>query len=337
MTGSPTTIFLATSAGLFRYQGGTIALLGAEQEPITALAPLPGGRVAAATRGGSLLRAEPDGSVTRLPPAPGDEPLLSLVCVARAGRGVLLLASTAGGRLLESADLGETFHRAAAPALARPAPLRLVGVPGRPRSALLVAESGGGWLASELPGPFEPWFGALEAPILQLVAHPVEIELWLARTASGVVRSTDGARSFRPVSGWPADLRPRRLHFGGGPTPRAFALAHPRRDPPDPSDPSPLWQSSDGGLSFHPILSRVIDPPRDPSGELTSLATHRDFRDRNAELVLLATDRGELLEWSGADRPAALLAGDFPPIESILAVPSRSNVDPSTSGVFLLP
>jgi len=338
MTGSPTiTIFLATSGGLFRYQAGTLALLGGESEPITALGALPGGRVVAATRGGKLLRAEPDGSVTLLAHSPVDEPLVSFLGLPHAGRGTLLLAATSRGRLLESADLGESFRPAVAPTLARPAPLRVVGVPGRPRSALLLAESGGGWFAPELPGRFEPWFDGDDAPILQAVSHPLESEVWLARTRDSVLRSTDGARSFRPVSGWPPGLRPRLLEFCGGPTPRAFAIAWPPSDPPDPSDPSPLWQSRDAGLSFHPVLSRVIDPPRDPSGELTSIATYRDLRDRVVEFVLLATDRGELLEWTATDRPATLVAGDLPPIDSIVAVPARSAVDPSTSGVYLLP
>ena len=338
MTGTPTTtIFLATSAGLYRFQGGAIDLLGGENEPITALAPLPGGRVLAATRGGKLLRPEPDGSVTLLAHSPVDEPFVSFLALPHAGRGPLLLAATRRGRLLESADFGDSFRQVAAPPLASPAPLRVVGVPGRPRSALLLSDSGGAWLAPELPGHFVPWTGATESPILQAAPHPIESELWLARTADAVLRSTDGARSFRPVSGWPADLRPRALHFCSGPSNRAFAIAHPRSAPPDPSDPSPLWQSADAGLSFHPVLSRVIDPARDPSGELTAIASHRDLRDRVVEFLLLATDRGELLEWSGGDKPASLLAGDLPPIESILAVPARSAVDPSTSGVYLLP
>jgi hypothetical protein len=324
-------IYVGTRAGLFLYQEGAIAPLSRGLEHVTALASLPGARIAAGTARGEIASFGPDGAQWRCVVSPAAEAITSLLTVP--GPEPLLLAGTARGSLLASADLGRTFLPAPAIGPAQAA-LTLHAVPGRPRSALALLSGHGVLHAADFRTGFELWTSRDGEPLLELCAHPLEGHLWLARTRDRLLRSTDGARAFSPAAGWPADLRPRLLHFSPAPPHPAFAVAWPRPDPPDPSDPSPLWMSRDAGLTFHPIPSRLLDRPRDPSGEITALTS---LLDRDAAVVLLASDRGELLEWRRPDLEASLLASDLPPIEILLAVPSPTPLDPSTSGIHLLP
>lgn len=329
-------IFVGTHAGLYRFQAGALTPLCRGTEPVTALAALPGGRLVAGTGAGELLRLDRDGSRCNRGRAPGSEPITSILHVP--GRTPLLLAATARGQLLASVDFAATFQELPLPATSgRSAPVRLYSVPGRPRAALLLVEGGGTWHAADVQSGFEPWCTAEHGDatgLLDLVAHPTEGHLWLARTRDRVLRSTNGARTFDPLAAAPADLRPRALHFSPAPPHPAFVVTWPRSTPPDPVDPSPLWISRDHGQSFHPLPSRLIDRARDPSGEITAITS---FRENDSLVVLLGTDRGELLEWRAPDRPATLLASSLPPIQTLLPLTTTVAADPSTSGIYLLP
>ena len=51
----------------------------------------------------------------------------------------------------------------------------------------------------------------------------------------------------------------------------------------------------------------------------------------------LGTDRGELLVWRGGDSEAEPIASAFPPISTLAPVAAARALDPSTSGIYLLP
>ncbi len=336
VAGAPIALLIGTRAGLFRWHGGSLAPIGTGSDAITALAPLPGSQVAAATERGRLLRVRPDGAVAAIDETPGSESIASLHWVpgpASRTAGTLLVG-TAAGRLLASDDLGATFHRVEPLAHGTAAPLVVVGIPGRPRSALLLVARREILLLADPSGALEPWHADGTDALVQLAADPGDAELWLARATHGVARSRDGARTFAAVAGWPAGLRPRALHVAAAPRPRVVVVAWPGTEPPDPSDPSPLWLSADAGLCFHPVASRLVDRARDPSGELTTVAS---WRERDGGVLAFGTDRGEILAWSDEARPARLLADGLPPIETLLAAPTDATIDPSTSGIHLLP
>src|SRR5688572_25846502 len=243
-----------------------------------------------------------------------------------------VLAATATGRLLRIDPVGKVVEVASMPGSARVTSLLTVAGPSVGLTTVLaLSESGVLFESGDLGVTFrrsrEDW-------LLQAIPHPIETELWLARSADQMLRSNDGARTFKAARGWPSSLRPRLVHYGPPPRAVALAVAWPAAVPPDPSDPSPLWESRDTGQTFHPIPSRLIDRVRDPSGELCAISS---WRDGDSDLVALGTDRGELLEWRLGERPATLLADGLPPIESLLALPHRSALDPSSSGIHLLP
>lgn len=321
-------VWIGTREGLLRWQAGTLTPVAGDAA-VTALAPLSGGRIVAGTAGGELLEVDRDGHPRLRARLPQRVAIASLLALH--GRDERVLCGTADGTLIECR--GDSEPRSAGFEIAG-APLQLLAVPGRPRSALLVSAGRGGWLLLDPERAPEPWFAADPAPLLELQPHPIDGHVWLARSATQLLRSNDGARSFRPVAGWPAGLRPRRLQFARVEPFLAYAIAYPAASPPDPADPSPLWTSNDGGQSFHPVASRWIDQVRNPVGEITALAP-LVANDRAA--LLLATDRGELLRWTSAQQPAHLLADQLPPIEHLLAAGSAPLVDPSTSGIFLLP
>ncbi|MBL8843349.1 MAG: hypothetical protein JNL90_17650 [Planctomycetes bacterium] len=325
-------VWIGTREGLLRWQAGTLTPVAGDAA-VTALARLPGGRVVAGTASGELIEADRGGHPRLRSRLPQRAPIASLLALH--GRDERLLGGTAAGALVEFGSEGPARAvRFDAPS----APLQVVGVPGRPRSALLVSAGHGGWLVQDPDRAPEPWFSAPTAPLLDVTPHPIDGHVWLARTATQLLRSNDGARSFRPVAGWPASLRPRRVAFAPIEPFTAFAIAYPTAEPPDPADPSPLWTSNDGGQSFHPVASRLIDHARDPVGEITALAP---LAEHERVALLFATDRGELLRFAAApsapQQPAHLLADRMPPIEHLLAAGTAPLVDPSTSGIFLLP
>jgi hypothetical protein len=334
-------VFVGTRAGLFEWQAGRVTPLSTGSESITALGALRGERLVAGTGSGALLVVDRRGRAVRAASPPSGAAITSLLALPSSPTTEpRLLASTATGTLLE-ARLADSAHRRSDAlrvelverrVAADPAPAQLAAVTGRPRSAIVVATGRGLTFLADAADPSaaaQPWS---REPIVELAAHASDASLWLARTPTALVRSNDGARTFRPVTGWPTDLRPRLVHFAAGDL--ALAVAFPTPEPPDPADPSPLWTSHDAGLSFHPVPSRTIDRARDPSGEITALATTID---RATTLVLVATDRGELLQWRGTDSPAELLADHLPPVTTLLALRAAPELDPSTSGIHLLP
>jgi len=326
-----TALLVGTRAGLYRWQAGAVSPLDAGGEPVTLLASLPGGGSGAGTAAGELLQLGPDGALQRRVATGVREAVTALLHLA--GPAPALLVGTERGRLLGSRGPGRSFEAIPVPVAAE-APLRLFAVPGRPGSALLLLAGQGVWRAADRWGSFEPWLDGGSPKPHELAVHPVEGELWLAAADDRVLRSTDGARSFRAAAGTGAGLRPRALHFSAAPPHHAFVVTWPRREPPDPVDPSPLCTSRDGGQTFHAIPSHRIDRARDPSGEISAITS---WRERGAEVIALGTDRGELLEWRGGERRATLLADGLPPIGALLALPAPSAHDPSTSGVLLLP
>ncbi len=321
-------VWIGTSEGLLRWQAGTLTPVVSDVA-VTALVRLPGGRVMAGTADGELIESDRTGRPRLRATLAAGAVIASLLPLG--GRSERVLGGTASGALVELNGDGETR---AIDWIAPGAPLQVVGIPGRPRSALLVSAGRGGWFVTEPDQAPQPWFNAADAPLLDTTPHPIDGHLWLARTATQLLRSNDGARTFKPVAGWPASLRPRRVAFMSAPPWHAFAVAFPSGSPPDPADPSPLWTSVDGGQTFHPIESRRIDRARDPVGEITAIAA---LEEHQHLVVLLGTDHGELLRFAGGQPPAHLLADRLPPIHHLLATGTAPLVDPSTSGVFLLP
>lgn len=326
-------IYVGTRAGLMRWQDGLVVTLVRGAEAVTAITRIPGGRFLAGTTAGSLLRSQRDGANWSACHAPAAGAITSILHPAGAGK--LVLAGTTTGHLLESHDEGATFSRPAwGPPLQR-APILLAGISGTPRALLVLHVGRGIWRSAAVGAPFEAWRPAdAMPPIAKIASHAVEGQIWLALTERRVVRSTDGARTFNPVAGLPESVRPRELHFASAAKEHAFLITHPPPLPPDPDDPSCVWMSSDAGLTFHPIPSRLLDRARDPSGEFTAISTHRVH---HGLAVVLGTDRGELLEWRGGDEPAMLLVDDLPPIETLLSLSAATPLDPTSSGVYLLP
>lgn len=330
-------LWIGSRDGLLRWQAGAVTPIIGEAA-VTALARLPGGRVAAGLESGDLVVAARDGTQTRRLARASRAAITSLLTIA--GHGETWWLGTAAGELLESRDGGAHFElrwRTEGGAL------RVLSIPGRPRSALLLVEGSGVWLVSEPGQPPQLWSQVTASgsassthPIAALASHPFDGQVWLARTATTLLRSIDGARTFRPVIGWPADRRPRIVHFTDLPRGDAYAISWPPPMPPDPTDPSSLWKSIDGGQSFHPVASRQIDRARNPVGELTAVAAWLEGA-HDRDVVILGTDRGELLQWDGQDGHCDLLADQLPPIDHLLAAGPAPILDPSTSGVFLLP
>jgi len=320
-------LWIGTRDGLLRWQAGALTPVVSDVA-VTAIARLAGGRVAAGLAGGQLLVVDRDGHEVRRTSLGVAARATSLAVLA--GQGERWLVGTDRGDLCESRDGGATFE----PVWSAAAPLHVAAVPGRPRSALLLAEGTGGWLASEPDHEPQPWIDADHGAIVAALPHPLDAHVWLARSATQLLRSNDGARRFRPVAGWPETLRPRLLHFTELPRCDAYAIAHPRPQPPDPPDPSPLWRSVDGAQSFQPVATRLIDHARNPVGELTAVAS---WLERDQRTILLGTDRGELLTWDGEAGRTLLLADSLPPIDHLLAAGPAPILDPSSSGIFLLP
>jgi hypothetical protein len=125
----------------------------------------------------------------------------------------------------------------------------------------------------------------------------------------------------------------RALRFDTQAPHRLFLLASAAAHPPEPDDPSPLWWSDDAGRSFTAVPSRRLDRVRDPSGEIAALAL---WRDHDRAFVALGTDRGELLVVRG-DAASDLLADGLPPIVTLAPATAAHALDPSTSGIHLLP
>lgn len=320
-------VWIGTRDGLLRWQAGGVTPIVSEVA-VTALALLPGGQVAAGLGSGECLVAGRDGRSPRRITVATDARVSSVVALA--GRSDSWWVGTASGALLELRNGGTVVERRwQAPA----GPLHVLPIPDRPRSALLLVAGHGLWLLPESGREPTRWRDD-DVALLAAIGHPFDGQVWLARTASQLLRSIDGARTFRPVAGWPATLRPRAVQFGEHARSDAYALSWPLPLPPDPVDPSPIWKSVDGGQSFHPVPSRQIDTVRDPVGELTCIAS---WLERGRQVVVLASDRGELLAWDGGAGQATLLADSLPPIDHLLATGPAPLLDPSSSGIFLLP
>jgi hypothetical protein len=321
------TVWIGTREGLLRWQAGAVTPV-APDVTITALARLPGGRVAAGHAGGELLVVGRDGRVVRRVVLPDQSVPTSILAIA--GPVDAWWVATKVGHLLEISGGGASVAlRWQAP----DAPLFVLPIPGRPRAALLLQSGAGLWLLPDPARAPERW-SEDGAAILSAAAHPFDGYVWLARTERELLRSIDGGRRFRPIGGLPAELRPRALHWSDQPQGVVLAVAHPSLRPPDPGDPSPVWSSRDGGQQFCPIPSRRIDGVRDPVGELTCAAS---WTTREGQWFVLGTDCGELLGWDGGNGGAELLCDALPPIDHLLASGAAPLLDPSSSGVFLLP
>ena len=323
-----TALLIGTRGGLFRLQDGIVAPVSGGSDPIESLLPLAGDQLLAGTARARVLRFGSGGRVGPAADSLAHGAIASLFVVPGTSR---VLAGTSDGALFVSDDLGFRF-RPNERFLASGSRVELAGVPGRPRSLLVFTESGilhspdGG-------GSFEPWSETPFAGLTCVVAHPFEPQLWLAATAAGLLRSLDGARSFRRAVDLPEELSVRALRFDTHAPHRLFLLAGAAAEPPEPDDPSPLWWSDDAGRSFVAIPSRRVDRVRDPSGEIAALTL---WRDHDRTHVALGTDRGELLIVRG-DAPSELLADGLPPIVTLAAATAAHALDPSTSGIHLLP
>jgi hypothetical protein len=241
--------------------------------------------------------------------------------VAGASNGTLFVSDDLGAHFAENPRFPATGGR-----------VELLGVPGRPRSLFAFTESGV-FHSPDGGATFETWSSVHLAGLTCVVVHPYDSQLWLASTREGLLRSLDGARTFRRAEEFPEELRLRALRFESRAPHRLFLLANATRMPPEPDDPSPLWWSDDAGRTFTAFPSRRIDRSRDPSGEITTLAV---WRDHDRTVAGFGTDRGELLLLR-SDSPAELLADALPPIVTLAAATAAHTLDPSTSGIHLLP
>lgn len=328
MQGTTTALLIGTRGGLFRLQDGIVAAVSGGSDPIESLLPLAGDQLLAGTARARVLRFGSGGRVGPAGDALADGAIASLFAVPGTKR---VLAGASDGSLFFSDDLGARFRKMARfPATG--ARVELAGVPGRSRSVLVFSESG--VLHSPDGGAtFESWSSTRLDGLACVVVHPFEPQLWLAATREGLLRSLDGARTFRRSDGLPDALRVRSLRFDARTPHRLFLLAIAPRLPPEPDDPSPLWWSDDAGRTFAPVPSRRLDRVRDPSGEITALTL---WRDHDRSHVALGTDRGELLIVRG-DAASELLADALPPIVTLASATAAHTLDPSTSGIHLLP
>jgi hypothetical protein len=327
MQKTTTALLIGTRGGLFRFQDGIVAPVSGGSDPIESLLPLAGDRLLAGTAGARVLRFESGG---RIGPSTGSlaaGAIDSLFVVA----GTQRVLAASGGALFVSDDLGARFHENTSLRTGG-GRLELVGVPGRPQSLFVFAESGV-WHSPDGGTSFSEWSEARLPGLRCVVVHPYEPQLWIAATRDGLLRSLDGARSFRRVEEFPEELRVRALRFETRTPHRLFLLADATRLPPDPEEPSPLWSSDDAGRTFTAVPSRRVDRARDPSGEFVALAV---WRDHDRTIVALATDRGEIVIVRG-DAPAELLADGLPPIVTLAPATAAHTLDPSTSGIHLLP
>jgi hypothetical protein len=323
-----TALLIGTRGGLFRLQDGIVAPVSGGSDPIETLLPLAGDQLLAGTARARVLRFGSGGRIGPAAESLAHGAIASLFVVPGTRR---VLAGASDGALFVSDDLGLRFH----PVERFPASgerLELAGVPGRPHSLLVFTESGV-FHSPDGGTRFEPWSETPLAGLACVVVHPFEPRLWLAATAAGLLRSLDGARSFRRADDLPEELSVRALRFDSRAPHRLFLLAGAAAMPPEPDDPSPLWWSDDAGRSFSPIPSRRIDRVRDPSGEVAALTI---WRDHDRSHVALGTDRGELLIVRG-DAPSELLADGLPPIVTLAPATAAHALDPSTSGIHLLP
>jgi hypothetical protein len=328
MQKTTTALLIGTRGGLFRFQDGIIAPLSGGSDPIESLLPLAGDQLLAGTAAARVLRFGSNGRFGPSSDSLAAGAIESLFVVPGTAR---VLAATSNGALFVSDDLGASFCES--PRFhATGGRLELLGVPGRARSLFVFAESGV-WHSPDGGTGFEPWSSARLAGLRGVVVHPYEPQLWLASTREGLLRSLDGARSFRLAEEFPAELRVRALRFETRTPHRLFVLANATRLPPDPGEPSPLWWSDDAGRTFTAFPSRRVDRLRDPSGEIKALAV---WRDHDRTVVALGSDRGELLVLRG-DSAAELLADGLPPIVTLAPATAAHALDPSTSGIHLLP
>lgn len=335
MRATSPSLFLGTRCGLFRWQDGVVAPISGGSDPICALLPLPLGRLLVGTEGSRVLQLGTDGRDAPVAGPLSGEPITSLLLVPGTNR---VLAGLRGGELFVSDDLGATFH-------ARPrvgdggTHLLLLPVPDRPHSVLAFTDDGV-WHSPDAGESFERWSQPTPADLFAglrcAAVHPDDHRVWLVAAHGGLLRSLDGGRTFRRVDELVpgTQTRARALVFERSAPYRLFLLAESTALPPEPSGPSPLGWSDDAGRSFHFVTSRRLDRARDPSGEITSLAI---WRDHDRTLAGLGTDRGELLVWRGGDSEAEPIANAFPPISTLAPVAAARSLDPSTSGIYLLP
>jgi photosystem II stability/assembly factor-like uncharacterized protein len=333
MRATSPSLFLGTRSGLYRWQDGVVAPISGGSDPIATLLPLPFGRLLVGTEGSRVLGFGEHG---REAPSAGplsSDPIASLLLLPGSRR---VLAATRGRGLFVSDDLGESF-RARPPVGEEGTRLELLSVPGRPQSVLAFTDDGV-WHSPDAGESFARWSEPASAALFPglrcAVVHPDDHRLWLVAARGGLLRSLDGARTFRPVDALAPGTRACALVFERSAPHRLFLLAESAALPPEPAGPSPLGWSDDAGRSFTFVSSRRLDRARDPSGEITSLAI---WRDHDRTLAGLGTDRGELLFWRGGDSEAECIADAFPPIATLAPVAAARALDPSTSGIYLLP
>lgn len=335
MRATSPSLFVGTRCGLFRWQDGVVAPLSHGSDAIVALLPLRLGRLLVATEGSRVLQLGGRGREMAGTGPLSSEPVTALLLVPGTRR---VLAATRGRGLFASDDLGATF-RARPRVGADGSMLALVGVPGRAHSVLAFTDDGV-WHSPDAGESFERWSAPTDvdlfAGLRAAVVHPDDHRLWLVAARGGLLRSLDGGRSWRPADALAPGTRARSLAFEPTAPHRLFLLAEAPALPPEPAGPSPLAWSDDAGRSFSFIPSRRLDRARDPSGEITSLAL---WRDHDRTLAGLGTDRGEILVWrgGGGDGDAERVADALPPVVTLATVAAARALDPSTSGIFLLP
>ena len=349
-----TQLLVGTQQGIYRVRDDSVVPLSTELESVPILLCAAGGSWFAGTGHGRLFRTEPhrvgwaecsressprsgasDDALEAIARVPGSSPRL----LAAMADGQVFVVDEDRPRLRPHVDLAnitgvEVDEPAASTAYYR----RRISArldPSRPR-AVLVASAAHGLFRIDVDEPdrAELLLPARDFHPHGLAVQPEEADLWLVAGTRELRRTTDGGRTFQPVTLGEPSTGIRAIAVEPCPGGRFVVLCDPR--PPDPKrdDPSPLWISSDGGQSFVVIDADPIDQPRDPCGELLCIALLARGEER---ALLYGTDRGELLRLRRGRKVAELLATDLPAVLHIEPLVEPDPVDPSTSGIHLLP
>lgn len=324
-------VVLGTSEGAYRVDHGGVTPLGAGHESVTCLARLQDQELLAGTRAGALWISSEQGSEWQQLPGPrGPAPILSLQNME--GEADETLAYQGDGRLWRY-----TRARGLQPAAGQtpfepwPGQAELTEVPG-PDAGCLLCREGDGLYRSRRPFESFELVRPLPSRAIRSVAiHPTDADLWLLATSAGLMRSRDRGRTYQPVA-LPGGSALRTIAFEHSTPHRLFCLAEPAGSTAARSDPASLLVSKDGGLSVQSWPAGLIDTARDPSGEITA------FRiDSKRQRLYYGTNRGELFYLALRDDRVEAVTRDLPPIQSMILGASSSAIDPSTSGIFMLP
>lgn len=325
-------IVIGTQEGAYRLHHGAVTPLGAGGECVTALLELGSREFLAGTYSGCIYHSQDRGSQWSLSQTPNGDRQVTALFAGR-GRHSVYLAGTADGQLWQSTDQGKTFEALGSSQKAPQDPwcaIDLGEVPGEPHRCLISTSSRFLAIRSLKDGQLTSCAASLSETAFQARIHPTDPHLWLIAGKNQLWRSADGGESLAPTT--PLLQNPRRILFEAVSPFRVFVLTSQPALPPAAEDRSTLWVSNNAGLDFEAFPAGLIDRPRDPSGEITCLV-----HVPRTQWVIYATDRGELLSLHLQERRVEMLAEDLPPIATLILTRASELLDPSASGIYVLP